>query len=98
VNELSLLLVSICASTMMLCASYVLLKMPHIINEYLRLYGIKSPYKSEKLIPGSSATTVSADEKPKRQYSVSDLPPEILAPALKNPPKPAGGFGRKIEE
>lgn len=96
--ELSLLIVSICASTMMLCASYVLLKMPHIIKECLRLYGIKSPHKNEKSILVSSTTTLSTDEKPKRQYSVSDLPPEILAPALKNPPKPAGGFGRKIEE
>lgn len=97
-NEFSLLMICVCASIMMLCASYVLLKTPNMICEYLRLYGIKSPPKNEKLIPVSSAATVSADEKPKRQYSVSDLPPEILAPALKNPPKPAGGFGRKIEE
>jgi hypothetical protein len=37
--------------------------------------------------------------KPRRNNNlVTDIPPEIMAPALKNPPKPAGGFGKKIEE
>lgn len=29
---------------------------------------------------------------------VEDLPPDVIAPFLRKPPKPAGGFGSKVEQ
>jgi hypothetical protein len=29
---------------------------------------------------------------------VDELPPEVIAPSLKNPPRPAGGFGSRVDK
>lgn len=37
----------------------------------------------------------------KDSYRVDQLPPEAIAPSIKNPPRPAGGFGtgvRKVDD
>ncbi len=37
-------------------------------------------------------------EKSAKSQKISDLPPDVLAPALKNPPRPAGGMGRRVDQ
>ena len=39
--------------------------------------------------PSKKSTTIS---------KVAELPPEIIAPNLKKPPRPAGGFGSRVSD
>tara|TARA_R110000751_G_scaffold147668_2_gene252287 strand:+ start:1960 stop:2322 length:363 start_codon:yes stop_codon:yes gene_type:complete len=44
-----------------------------------------------------SRTTAPSDKKQFiKAKEVGELPPEIIAPSLKNPPRPAGGFGARV--
>jgi len=40
-----------------------------------------------------------SSEKPTSKFNkVAELPPEIIAPNLKKPPRPAGGFGSRVSD
>lgn len=36
-----------------------------------------------------------SEAKSREERKVAELPPEVIAPSIKKPPRPKGGFGRK---
>lgn len=78
---------------------YFLIKLLTILSELV------DAYKSKKVLidrqTGALNNTINSvlnttSDKP-LERKVIDIPPEIIAPALKNPPKVAGGFGKKVD-
>lgn len=80
--------------------SYFLIQLLDVMNKFINVYGRRQTDRVDKIVEKSvpSIPYTTAEESGRKKYSVSDIPPEIMAPALKNPPKPAGGFGRVVED
>ena len=46
----------------------------------------------------SGATATSSKKQFVKTREVDELPPEVIAPSLKNPPRPTGGFGSRVDK
>jgi hypothetical protein len=46
----------------------------------------------------SGATASSSEKQFVKTKEVDELPPEVIAPSLKNPPRPTGGFGSRVDK
>ena len=46
----------------------------------------------------SGATAPSSEKQFVKTREVNELPPEVIAPSLKNPPRPTGGFGSRVDK
>ena len=61
-----------------------------IISERVDAWG------GQRVAPVDSKSTGLSEIESRKEESVEDLPPEILAPGLKRPPRPQGGFGSRV--
>jgi hypothetical protein len=51
-------------------------------------------WSGQRLAPVDSKSA--GHQQSKKQEQVGELPPEIIAPSLKKPPRPEGGFGSRV--
>jgi hypothetical protein len=89
------LLFNIILGSFFFCLIYVLLKLGKSIDIFIEVY------KSKKVeVKPIQSSNVFHDMPVGKQSSVNVglLSPEILAPALKRPPRSPGGFGSKIQD
>ena len=55
-------------------------------------------WSERRVAPVDSKSTGHNEIGSRSASGVEDLPPEIIAPSLKNPPRPKGGFGSRVGE
>ncbi len=81
---------------------YAIYKVVRILDEFLVAYN-----KHIDILKSTERRTFNVDTMTKPHYEtplaptkpsikVEDLSPDLIAPALKKPPKPPGGFGSKV--
>lgn len=87
------------------CVFFVLFGAAHCVLMYLMIVQLQnlSSNSLQKIMDGRQAPKQSASYETdvpyiaqKNSFRVQELPPDAIAPHLKNPPRPAGGFGSSV--
>ena len=97
--EIANLLIGLASIIAAVGGVYFLVNLLSILSELIAAYKARKPQLDKHIAasvsPINNAIITSIDKSQERK--VVDIPPEIIAPALKNPPKVAGGFGKKVD-
>lgn len=99
--ETALLLMGIASLILASAILYAIIISTPLVKEFLAIWKNKNPQIIERPMGNALSglpSPMSAVKNESAIKRVADIPPEVLAPALKNPPKVAGGFGKKVDE